>query len=83
MCALVFFTQTHIHNTTVPSWANSDGAIAIVSEVLGIKPMEFLAWFEQWACARFTCEDYFVLIGNILIMPGSCDRAGEPADHEK
>ncbi|KAF8518835.1 hypothetical protein BU17DRAFT_90632 [Hysterangium stoloniferum] len=52
MCSMVFFTRTHIHDTTIPSWADSDGAIAFVSEVLKLEPMEFLARFEQWACAR-------------------------------
>jgi hypothetical protein len=52
MCSLAFFTRTHIHDSTVPSWADSDDAIAFVSEVLKLEPMEFLARFEQWACAR-------------------------------
>ena len=52
MCAFVFFTHTHIHDSTVPSWADSDDAIGFVSEVLKVEPMDFLAKFEQWACAR-------------------------------
>ena len=52
MCALVFFTRTHIHDSTVPSWADSDDAIAFVSEVLKLDPMDLLAKFEQWACSR-------------------------------
>jgi hypothetical protein len=52
VCALVFFTRTHIHDSTLPSWTDSDDAIAFVSEVLKLEPMEFLARFEQWACAR-------------------------------
>lgn len=52
MCSLAFFTCTHIHDTIIPSWADSDDAIAFLSEVLKIEPMEFLVRFEQWACAR-------------------------------
>lgn len=59
MCALIFFTCTHIHNSTLPSWADSDNTIAFVSEVLKLEPMDFLVKFEQWACAR-TKGAYFV-----------------------
>lgn len=52
MCSLVFFTRTHIRDTTLPSWADSDDAIAFLSEVLKLEPMDFLAKFEQWACTR-------------------------------
>ena len=52
VCALAFFMCSHIHDSTVPSWVDSDDAIAFVSEVLDLKPMDFLAKFEQWACAR-------------------------------
>ena len=52
MCALVFFTCTYIYDTTLPSWANLDNAIAFLSEVLKLEPMDFLAKFEQWACVR-------------------------------
>ena len=52
MCALAFFTRTHIHDNTMPTWVDSDDAVAFLSEVLDIDPMDFLAKFEQWACAR-------------------------------
>ena len=52
MCALAFFTRTHIHDGSMPTWVDSDDAIAFVSEVLGLDPMDFLTKFEQWACAR-------------------------------
>lgn len=52
MCALAFFTCTHIHDNSMPTWVDSDDAIAFVSEVLDLDPMDFLAKFEQWACAR-------------------------------
>jgi hypothetical protein len=52
MCALVLFTRTHIHDSTVPSWADFDDTIAFDSEVLKLEPMDLLAKFEQWACAR-------------------------------
>ena len=51
VCALTFFMHSHIHNSTVPSWVDSDDAIAFVSGVLDLKPMDFLTKFEQWACA--------------------------------
>lgn len=52
MCAIAFFTRTHIHDTAIPSWVDSDDAVAFVSEVLDLDPMDFLTKFEQWACAR-------------------------------
>jgi hypothetical protein len=52
VCVLVFFTRTSIHDTTLPSWTNSNDAIAFVSKVLKLEPMEFLARFEQWAIVR-------------------------------
>jgi hypothetical protein len=52
MCALAFFTRTHINDNTMPTWVDSDDAVAFLSEVLDIDPMVFLAKFEQWACAR-------------------------------
>lgn len=52
MCGLAFFTRTHIHDNTMPTWVDSDDAVAFVSEVLDLDPMDFLAKFEQWACAR-------------------------------
>ncbi|KAF8226330.1 hypothetical protein L208DRAFT_1302540, partial [Tricholoma matsutake] len=52
VCALVFFTHTHLSDTTLPSWSDSDDAIAFLSEVLKLEPMDFLARFEQWACTR-------------------------------
>ena len=52
MCSLAFFTRTHIHDSSVPSWVDSDDAIMFLSEVLDMEPMDFLARFEQWACAR-------------------------------
>lgn len=52
MCALAFFTRTHIHDNTMPTWIDSDDAVAFVSEVLDMDPMDFLTKFEQWACAR-------------------------------
>jgi hypothetical protein len=36
----------------VPLWADSDNAVAFVSEVLKLEPMDFLTKFKQWACAR-------------------------------
>ena len=61
MCALAFFTHTHIHNISIPTWVDSDDAVAFVSEVLDLDPMDFLAKFEQWACAR-TKSTYHALI---------------------
>ncbi|KAF8219363.1 hypothetical protein L208DRAFT_1341178 [Tricholoma matsutake] len=52
---------THIHNSTLPSWAVLYDTIGFVSEVLKLEPMEFLARFEQWACAR-TKSEYCALI---------------------
>ena len=52
MCALAFFTRTHIHDNTMPTWVDSDDAVAFLTEVLEIDPMDFLGKFEQWACAR-------------------------------
>jgi hypothetical protein len=52
VCAFVFFTRTHIHDSAIPTWADSDDATAFVSEVLDLEPMDLLAKFEQWACAR-------------------------------
>ncbi|KAF8239106.1 hypothetical protein L208DRAFT_1478308 [Tricholoma matsutake] len=52
MCTLAFFTHTHIHDSMLLAWADSDDAIAFISEVLKLDPMEFLVWFEQWACAH-------------------------------
>jgi len=65
MCALAFFTRTHIHDNTMPTWVDSDDAIAFVSEVLDIDPMDFLAKFEQWACAR-TKGTYYCALGFLL-----------------
>lgn len=61
VCALAFFTRMHIHDASVPSWVDSDGAIAFVSEVLKIEPMEFLARFEQWACTRTKGENCLMM----------------------
>jgi succinate dehydrogenase/fumarate reductase cytochrome b subunit len=55
MCAFAFFMCTHIHDNSVPLWADSDDAIAFVSEVLNLNPMDLLTKFEQWACARTKC----------------------------
>lgn len=55
MCALAFFTRTHIHDMSMPTWVDSDDAVAFISEVLNLDPMDFLAKFEQWACARTKC----------------------------
>jgi hypothetical protein len=52
VCGLAFFTRSSIHDTAVPTWLDSDDAIAFVSEVLKLEPMEFLGRFEQWAIAR-------------------------------
>ena len=52
MYALAFFTCSHIHDNMMPSLVDSDDAVAFLSEVLDIDPMDFLAKFEQWACAR-------------------------------
>jgi hypothetical protein len=52
VCALAFFTRTHIYDSAIPSWVDSDDAVAFVSEVLNLDPMDFLTKFEQWACAR-------------------------------
>jgi len=72
----------HIHDTSVPSWVDSDSAISFVSEVLKLEPMEFLARFEQWACARMKGKNCFILVGRILIKSASCAAPGEPADNE-
>jgi hypothetical protein len=52
ICALGFFTCTSIHDTTLPSWIDFNDAVAFVSEVLKLEPMEFLARFEQWTIVR-------------------------------
>ena len=52
MCGLAFFTRTHIHDSAMPTWVDSDDAVAFVSEVLDLDPMDFLTKFEQWACTR-------------------------------
>ena len=52
ICAMVFFTHTHIHDAAIPAWADSDDAIAFLSEVLDLEPMDMLVKFEQWACVR-------------------------------
>ena len=65
MCALAFFTCTHIHDASMPTWVDSDDAIAFVSEVLGLDPMDFLTKFEQWACAR-SRRGVFVVLKSLL-----------------
>ncbi|KAF8219706.1 hypothetical protein L208DRAFT_1210884, partial [Tricholoma matsutake] len=78
VCVLVFFTCTHIHDSTLPSWANLDDAIGFVSEVLKLEPMEFLARFEQWACARTKSEYCALITDKIMLMMGS---AGGPQEN--
>ena len=79
---MVFFTCTHIHDAAIPVWADSDNAIAFLSEVLDLEPMDILAKFKQWACARSNgAYRASSLIMIILIISLCC--AGELADHEE
>ena len=71
VCTMVFFTRTHIHDATIPAWADSDNAIAFLSEVLDLEPMDMLAKFEQWACARSNgayCASSLIMIILIIII---------------
>jgi hypothetical protein len=47
-----FFTRGHIHDSIVPTWIDSDGGAAFITEVLGHDCMDVMTRFEQWACAR-------------------------------
>jgi hypothetical protein len=47
-----FFTRGHIHDSIVPTWIDSDGGAAFITEVLGHDCMDMMTRFEQWACAR-------------------------------
>ncbi|KAF8233126.1 hypothetical protein L208DRAFT_1268597 [Tricholoma matsutake] len=78
VCALVFFMCTHIHDSTLPSWADSDDAIGFVSEVLKLEPMEFLARFKQWVCAKTKSEYCALITDKIMLMMGS---AGGPQEN--
>ncbi|KAF8229076.1 hypothetical protein L208DRAFT_1288432 [Tricholoma matsutake] len=65
VCAFIFFTHTHIHDSTIPAWANSDNATAFVSEVLDLEPMDLLAKLEQWACIMKTSDNDHPLAGGV------------------
>ncbi|KAF8237874.1 hypothetical protein L208DRAFT_1244996, partial [Tricholoma matsutake] len=71
VCVLVFFMHTHIHDSTLPSWADLDDAIGFVSEVLKLEPMEFLTRFEQWVCARTKSEYCALITDKIMLMMGA------------
>ncbi|KAG6822718.1 hypothetical protein H0H92_012828, partial [Tricholoma furcatifolium] len=49
----VFITRGHVHDTIIPGWIEApQGSLKFLSEVLNITKVEFLAKFEQWACAQ-------------------------------
>ncbi|KAF8221173.1 hypothetical protein L208DRAFT_1329741 [Tricholoma matsutake] len=61
VCAFVFFICTHIHDSAIPAWADSDDATAFVSE--GANGL--LTKFKQWACIMKTTDNDHPLAGGV------------------
>lgn len=52
MYGFALFSKGHIHDKTMPFVVQSKGAANFLRESLGVDPMDALAKFEQWCCAR-------------------------------
>ena len=49
---LAFFTRGHINDSTLPSFIDTDNALAFFTEVLHLDPDEVSGKFELWACSK-------------------------------
>ena len=82
MAGLAIFSKGHVQDRSIPWILESAAAGDFLRESLNIEPMDLLAKFEQWCCAREK-GTWPVDVSNDhrLIIDDRCDWVGHSAVH--
>lgn len=66
---VAFFSRSHVNDSFIPSWTNTEGSLPFVSEVLGFTPAEVSQKMEMWHCVDVRGESHSSQASSTMISP--------------